>query len=135
MAASSQIGMLISRRRPVIRWRSVESCILLGNKKSSDFKPACLIHFCAASPVAAVKMQPQRPDVLDLEWRFLADGLALVPRLAMIGVDPAAAPIDDLLGMHTRMRKRRPKPYPWLKVRRPHARHQVRKHGHDWPPK
>jgi hypothetical protein len=34
-----------------------------------------------------------------------------------------------------RMRKRRPKPYPWLKVPRPHARQKVRKHGHDWRPK
>jgi len=30
-----------------------------------------------------------------------------------------------------RMRKRRPKPYPWLKVSRAHARQQVKKHGHD----
>jgi hypothetical protein len=31
-----------------------------------------------------------------------------------------------------RMRKRRPKPYPWLKVPRAHARRQVEKHGHAW---
>ena len=31
-----------------------------------------------------------------------------------------------------RMRKRRPKPYPWLKVPRAQARRQVQKHGHDW---
>ena len=31
-----------------------------------------------------------------------------------------------------RMRKRRPKPYPWLKVPRAHARRQVQKHGHDY---
>jgi hypothetical protein len=30
------------------------------------------------------------------------------------------------------MRKRRPKPYPWLKVPRTQARRQVQKHGHDW---
>jgi len=29
-----------------------------------------------------------------------------------------------------RMRKRRPKPYPWLKVPRPKARRQVERHGH-----
>ena len=34
-----------------------------------------------------------------------------------------------------RMRKRRPKPYPWLKVPRAHARRQVQRHGHDWEPK
>jgi Transposase DDE domain len=34
-----------------------------------------------------------------------------------------------------RMRKRRPKPYPWLKVPRAQARRQVEKHGHDWEPK
>ena len=34
-----------------------------------------------------------------------------------------------------RMRKRRPKPYPWLKVPRAHARRQVEKHGHAWEPK
>ena len=30
-----------------------------------------------------------------------------------------------------RMRKRRPKPYPWLKVPRAHARQEIKKHGHD----
>ncbi|UUZ73864.1 IS4 family transposase [Polaromonas sp. P1(28)-8] len=34
-----------------------------------------------------------------------------------------------------RMRKRRPKPYPWLKVPRAKARRQVQKHGHAWEPK
>jgi len=34
-----------------------------------------------------------------------------------------------------RMRKRRPKPYSWLKVPRAHARRQVQKYGHTWEPK
>lgn len=34
-----------------------------------------------------------------------------------------------------RMRKRRPKPYPWLKVPRAQARQKIKKHGHDWEPK
>ena len=34
-----------------------------------------------------------------------------------------------------RMRKRRPKPYPWLKVPRAKARRQIEIHGHDWEPK
>lgn len=34
-----------------------------------------------------------------------------------------------------RMRKRRPKPYPWLKVPRALARRKVKIHGHDWKPK
>ena len=34
-----------------------------------------------------------------------------------------------------RMRKRRPKPYPWLKVPRVIARRKIKKHGHDWKPK
>ena len=34
-----------------------------------------------------------------------------------------------------RMRKRRPKPYPWLKVPRAHARRKIKMHGHDWAPK
>ena len=34
-----------------------------------------------------------------------------------------------------RMRKRRPKPYPWLKVPRTQARQHVRKHGHASRPK
>ena len=34
-----------------------------------------------------------------------------------------------------RMRKRRPKPYPWLKVSRAYARQKVKKHGHDWETK
>jgi hypothetical protein len=34
-----------------------------------------------------------------------------------------------------RMRKRRPKPYPWLKVTRDHARRKIKIHGHDWEPK
>jgi hypothetical protein len=37
--------------------------------------------------------------------------------------------------MEPRMRKRRPKPYPWLKVPRAHARREIKKHGHDWEPK
>ena len=34
-----------------------------------------------------------------------------------------------------RMRKRRPKPYPWLKVPRGHARQQVQRYGHAWEAK
>ena len=34
-----------------------------------------------------------------------------------------------------RMRKRRPKPYPWLKVPRAQVRRQVEKHGHAYEPK
>ncbi len=34
-----------------------------------------------------------------------------------------------------RMRKRRPKPYPWLKVPRAQARREIKIHGHDWEPK
>ncbi len=34
-----------------------------------------------------------------------------------------------------RMRKRRPKPYPWLKVPRAHARQKIKIHGHDWETK
>ena len=31
-----------------------------------------------------------------------------------------------------RMRKRRSKPFPWLKTTRPHARRQVQHYGHGW---
>ena len=34
-----------------------------------------------------------------------------------------------------RMRKRRPKPYPWLKVPRAQARRKIKMHGHGWEPK
>ena len=34
-----------------------------------------------------------------------------------------------------RMRKRRPKPYPWLKVPRAQARRKIQLHGHAWEPK
>ena len=34
-----------------------------------------------------------------------------------------------------RMRKRRPKSYPWLKVPRARARNKIALHGHDWRPK
>ncbi len=34
-----------------------------------------------------------------------------------------------------RMRKRRPKPYPWLKVQRAQARRKIEIHGHAWTPK
>ena len=34
-----------------------------------------------------------------------------------------------------RMRKRRPKPFPWLKTPRPHARRQVQRFGHAWATK
>ncbi|MEN9453455.1 MAG: hypothetical protein RLZZ369_2514 [Pseudomonadota bacterium] len=33
------------------------------------------------------------------------------------------------------MRKRRPKPYPWLKVPRTLARRKIKKHGHNWTTK
>ncbi len=32
-------------------------------------------------------------------------------------------------------RMRRPKPYPWLKTPRTHARTQVKRYGHNWPTK
>ena len=34
-----------------------------------------------------------------------------------------------------RMRKRRPKPYPWLKIPRAHARRKIERHGHAWETK
>lgn len=34
-----------------------------------------------------------------------------------------------------RMRKRRPKPYPWLKTPKVHARRQVKRYGHAWAKK
>ena len=34
-----------------------------------------------------------------------------------------------------RMRKRRPKPYPWFKTPRAHARRQVQRHGQAWATK
>ncbi len=37
--------------------------------------------------------------------------------------------------LEPRMRKRRPKPYPWLKVPRAQARRKIKRHGHDWEPK
>jgi hypothetical protein len=37
--------------------------------------------------------------------------------------------------MEPRMRKRRPRPYPWLKVPRANARQKIKKHVHDWEPK
>lgn len=37
--------------------------------------------------------------------------------------------------LEPRMRKRRPKPYPWLKVPRAHARQKIRTHGRAWETK
>jgi len=34
-----------------------------------------------------------------------------------------------------RMRKRRPKPYTWLKIPRAHARRKIERHGHAWEAK
>ena len=34
-----------------------------------------------------------------------------------------------------RMRKRRPKPYPWLKTPRAQARRKIERHGHAWETK
>jgi hypothetical protein len=34
-----------------------------------------------------------------------------------------------------RMRKRRPKPYPWLKIPRDQARREIERHGHAWETK
>jgi hypothetical protein len=44
--------------------------------------------------------------------------------------------VGNRLGrIEPRMRKRRPKPYPWLKVPRAIARRKIKRHGHDWKPK
>lgn len=57
------------------------------------------------------------------------DNQLLFTLIAQCKVGPRSGRIEP------RMRKRRPKPYPWLKVPRAHARRQVKKHGHDWRPK
>ena len=57
------------------------------------------------------------------------DGQRLFTLIAQCKVGQRAGRIEP------RMRKRRPKPYPWLKVLRANARRQVQKHGHAWEPK
>jgi len=57
------------------------------------------------------------------------DGRRLFILIAQCRVGKRPARIEP------RMRKRRPKPYPWLKVPRANARQKIKKHGHDWEPK
>jgi hypothetical protein len=42
---------------------------------------------------------------------------------------------NRLARIEPRMRKRRPKPFPWLKVPRARARQKIKTHGHEWEPK
>jgi hypothetical protein len=57
------------------------------------------------------------------------DGGQLFTLIAQCKVGNRAGRIEP------RMRKRRPKPYPWLKVPRAIARRKIKIHGHDWKPK
>lgn len=57
------------------------------------------------------------------------DGGLLFALIAQCRVGNRAGRIEP------RMRKRQPKPYPWLKIPRALARRKVKVHGHDWEPK
>ena len=57
------------------------------------------------------------------------DGGRLFTLIAQCKVGNRSARIEP------RMRKRRPKPYPWLKVPRAQARRHVERHGHAWETK
>ena len=57
------------------------------------------------------------------------DGGRLFTLIAQCRVGNRAGRIEP------RMRKRRPKPYPWLKVPRAQARRKIEKHGHAWETK
>ena len=65
------------------------------------------------------------------EWvsRGLSDCARLFTLIAQCSVGNRAGRIEP------RMRKRWPKPYPWLKVPRAQARRHVEKHGHAYQPK
>lgn len=58
-----------------------------------------------------------------------SDCQGLLTLIAQCGVGNRPGRIEP------RMRKRRPKPFPWLKVPRAQARRQVEKHGHGQSPK
>lgn len=57
------------------------------------------------------------------------DGERLFTLIAQCKVGHRAGRVEP------RMRKRRPKSYPWLKVPRAHARQKIKIHGHEWVPK
>lgn len=65
------------------------------------------------------------------EW--VARGLSATKDGGRLFVLIAQCRVGDRAGrIEPRMRKRRPKPYPWLKAPRDYARQKIKKHGHDW---
>ena len=68
------------------------------------------------------------------EW--VSRGLSTTKNCGLLFTLIAQCRVGNRSGrIEPRMRKRRPKPYPWLKVPRAHARRKIMKHGHDWEPK
>jgi hypothetical protein len=68
------------------------------------------------------------------EW--IARGLATTTDCQRLFTLIAQSRVGHRSGrLEPRMRKRRPKPYPWLKIPRAQARRQVEKHGHAWETK
>lgn len=68
------------------------------------------------------------------EWT--ARGLAATTDCQMMFTLIAQCKVGQRSGrIEPRMRKRRPKPYPWLKIPRAQARRKVEKHGHAWETK
>ncbi len=65
------------------------------------------------------------------EW--VSRGLSATKDCGRLFTLIAQSRVGNLPGrIEPRMRKRRPKPYPWLKIPRAHARRKIKLHGHDW---
>ena len=68
------------------------------------------------------------------EW--IARGLSATKDCGQLFTLIAQCTVGNRRGrIEPRMRKRRPKPYPWLKVPRAQARRKIERHGHAWETK
>jgi Transposase DDE domain len=69
-----------------------------------------------------------------LEW--IARGLSVTQECQRLCALIAQCTVANRPGrLEPRMRKRRPKPYPWLQVPRDHARRKIERYGHAWETK
>ena len=70
---------------------------------------------------------------VQLWTQWVACGLSAMHDSGWLFALIAQCQVGHRLGrIEPRMRKRRPKPYPWLKTPRAHARRQVQRYGHAW---
>ena len=98
-----------------------------------------VIRLLMAQATSNADMEPRNLSVKHAVQRWtqcMACGLTAAHGSGQLFVLIAPCQVGHRPGrIEPRMRKRRPKPYPWLKTPRAHARRQVQRHGHAWATK